>query len=142
MRRTSIRKKQKLEKGDFIFLKGSQVIAKWEVMEVVDGITHLKIVGENHKTFAYKGDEYYISRPLWTRGLPAFPYSETLQRDWKAFQSRKDMLDMMKELYRIQIRMNKLVSSKKILSCMDILSKSIKDLKQALRNGGEGENSK
>ncbi len=136
MRRTPIRKKQKLGKGDFIFLKGSQVIAKWEVMDVVDNVTHLKIVGENHKTFSHNGDTYYIGKPMWTRGLPAFPYSETLERDWKAFQARKDMLAMMKELYKIQCRMNKLLSSKKILACMDILSQSISDLKLALKNGG------
>lgn len=102
----------------------------------MDGKAHLKIVGETHKTFIHNSDEFIIGKNLWLRGLRAYPYNSLYDRDWQAFQAKKDMLGQMKELIRIQGRLNKIQSSKKILSCMDILTKTITDLRLALRKSG------
>jgi hypothetical protein len=93
----------------------------------------MKIVNENNKTYTHPSTIFCVGRSLFRNGLRAYPYSSLLERDWQAFQSKKDMMRLFREITRISNRLPKLRNSAKVLYCKNEIEKFIANIKKALR---------
>ena len=119
--------------GDFIFLKGKYVTAKWTVSDVVDGKAIMHTVGEIKKHHIHPELFFYIGKPLWKRGLHAYPSNSTLERDYQAFVAKDKALFLAKSLIKLNNRISKLTNSEKILNCVSTIETAIKTMKVHLR---------
>jgi hypothetical protein len=133
MKRQTHRRKCLINLGDFIYLKGKYVTAKWEAISEDDEGIFMKSVGPVRKEYTHPERYFYPGKPLWRGGLPAFPANKTLERDHKAFLLKNEAMAMIKDLLRIQKRLSKMQSAEKILSCTNTMSKAINELKLNLR---------
>jgi hypothetical protein len=85
--------------GDFIFLKGEQVIAKYRVSKITEeGMTTLTLVlpkndfnYRKEKTFEYKGTEYKVGYPLFKQGLRAYPFKPSYDLLWTAYFKKQEL---------------------------------------------------
>jgi hypothetical protein len=102
-------------------------------MEIVNGQAVMQTVGEVKKDYIHPSLFFYIGKPLWKRGLPAYPFNNTLERDYQAFVAKGDAMSLSKALLRIQKRITKLQNSEKILNCTDALKRCISEIKGHLR---------
>ena len=123
-----------LAEGSTIYLKGHQVIARYEV-ERIDQTGHCHLVqnGEVKKHFVYPSTVYALGDPLFKHGLRAFVPTTLLERDWEAFESRKKLMGLFKRLDRIGSRIPTLQSSKKMLNCIEIVDEFIGRMQAAMR---------
>jgi hypothetical protein len=119
--------------GDFIFLKGKYVTAKWLVSDIVDGNVIMHTVGEAKKHHVHPELFFYIGKPLWRRGLPAYPSNATLERDYQAFVAKDKALFLAKSLIKLNKRISRLTNSDKILNCVSTIEMAIKTIKDHLR---------
>lgn len=134
MKRQTHRRKCSINVGDFIFLKGKYVTAKWEATQILpDGSVFMQSVGEVRKEYTHPHAYYYPGKSLWRGGLPAFPANKTLERDYEAFLMKGRAMSMIKALLKIQKRLSKMQSAEKILSCTITMEKAINELKLNLR---------
>jgi len=134
MRRQTHRRKCSINIGDFIFLKGKYVTAKWEAISLLpDGTIFMQSVGDVRKEYTHPTNFFYPGKPLWRGGLPAFPANKTLERDFEAFLMKGKAMSMIKALLKIQRRISKMQSAEKILSCTFTIEKALNELKLNLR---------
>jgi len=123
-----------LEEGTIIYLKGQQVIVRYEVERIDEnGHCHLAQNGEVKKRFVYPATAYAIGQPLFCHGLRAYPPSILITRDWEAFESRRKLMGLFKRFERIRSRIPKLQSSKKMLNCISIVDEFIGRMQEALK---------
>ena len=123
-----------LAEGSTIYLKGHQVIARYEVERIDEnGHCHLAQDGEVKKRFVYPSTAYVLGEPLFKHGLRAYAPSSLLERDWMAFESRRKLMGLFKRLDRIGSRIPKLQSSKKMLNCIEIVDEFIGRMQAAMR---------
>lgn len=123
---------KRIAEGDFIYLKGLHATVKWEVVKVKDGEAHMKMVNES-KEYIHPTLEYEVGKPLFKKGLRAFPYSELLERDWKAYQAKKEMMSMFYAIDRLSRKLPNLQNSARVLHCKSIIERFIVEMKEALR---------
>ena len=128
---------KKLEEGSFIYLKGEYAIFKWEVVRVEEVRAILKIVNDGSKEYMHPSLEFEVGQPLFRKGLRAYPYSSLLERDWQAFQSKKEMLALFRSMDRLARRLPNLRNSAKVLYCKSIVETFISDMKTALKKGND-----
>lgn len=134
MKRQTHRRKCLINVGDFIYLKGKYVTAKWEAVDINEnGSVYMKSVGAVRKDYIHPNQFFHPGRPLWRGGLPAFPANKTLDRDYQAFLLKSEAMSLIKALLKIQKRLSKIQSAEKILSCTNTMTKAISDLKINLR---------
>lgn len=134
MPQKKLKKMIPLEEGTTIYLKGHQVIIRYEVERIDEnGHSHLAQYGEIKKRFVYPAQAYALGEPLFKHGLRAYASSSLLERDWEAFESRKKLMGLFKRLERIGERIPKLQSSKKMLNCINIVDEFIGKMQEALR---------
>lgn len=133
MKRQTHRRKCLINLGDFIYLKGKYVTAKWEAVSESDFGIFMRSVGAVQKEYTHPERFFYPGKPLWRGGLPAFPANKTLERDHQAFQLKSEAMVLIKDLLRIQKRLSKMQSAEKILSCTNTMTKAINELKLNLR---------
>lgn len=134
MPQKKLKKMIPLVEGTTIYLKGHQVIARYKVEKVDEnGHCHLVQHGEVKKRFVYPATAYALGDPLFRHGLRAYPPSSLLERDWEAFEARKQLMGLFKRLDRIGSRIPKLQSSKKMLNCISIVNDFIGQMQAALR---------
>ena len=126
---------KKLEEGSFIYLKGEYAIFKWEVVRLDEVRAYLKIVNDGSKEYMHPSHEFEVGQPLFRKGLRAYPYSSLLERDWQAFQSKKEMLALFRSMDRLERRLPSLRNSAKVLYCKSIIETFINDMKEALKKG-------
>jgi len=119
--------------GDFIYLKGRYVTAKWEAISFTDSGVFMKSVGIVRKEYNHPERFFYPGKALWKGGLPAFPANKTLERDYQAFVLKNEAMSMIKALLKIQRRLSKMQSAEKIVSCTNTMAKAINELKLNLR---------
>jgi hypothetical protein len=132
MKRATPKRIRRIEEGDFIYLKGLHATAKWEVVKVQDGKAYMKMVNE-HKEYVHPSLEYEIGKPLFKKGLRAFPYSSLLERDWKAYQAKKEMMAMFYSIDRLSRKLPNLHNSARVLHCKSIIERFIVEMKEALK---------
>lgn len=134
MPQKKLKKIIQLAEGTTIYLKGHQVIARYEVERIDDnGHSHLAQHGEIKKRFVYPATAYALGEPLFKHGLRAYAPSTLLERDWQAFEARKKLMGLFKRLERIGGRIPKLQSSKKMLNCISIVDEFIGKMQEAMR---------
>jgi len=136
MNRREQKKIKQIAEGDFIFLRGQHISAKWQVTQILDGKCHMKMVGET-KEYVHPETWYEVGKPLFKKGLRAFPYSSILDRDWQAFQSRKEMLRLFGDIARLSGRLPKLTNASKVLYCKKIIETFIAEMKEALKKSND-----
>lgn len=124
----------RLAEGTTIYLKGHQVIVRYEVERIDEnGHCHFVQNGEVKKHFVYPTTMYALGEPLFRYGLRAFPPSTLLERDWMAFEARRKLMGLFKRFDRIGRRIPNLQSSKKMLNCIDIMDEFIGRMQGAMR---------
>lgn len=124
----------RLAEGTTIYLKGHQVIVRYEVERIDEnGHCHFVQNGEVKKHFVYPATMYALGEPLFRYGLRAFPPSTLLERDWMAFESRRKLMGLFKRFDRIGRRIPNLQSSKKMLNCIEIMDEFIGRMQGAMR---------
>lgn len=96
----------------------------------------MKMVGET-KEYIHPETWYEVGKPLFKKGLRAFPYSSILDRDWQAFQSRKEMLRLFGDIARLSGRLPKLTNAAKVLYCKKIIETFIAEMKEALKKSND-----
>ena len=133
MRRQPIRRKCHIGVGDFIYLRGKYVTAKWKVVRIENGTASMEMEGPVRKEYVHPELFFYIGRPLWKRGLPAYPENKTLIRDYQAFIVKGEAMELARALIRLQKRITKLSNSVKILNCTETLKKAISEIKGHLK---------
>jgi hypothetical protein len=134
MPQKKLRKMIPLAEGTIIYLKGHQVIVRYEVERIDEnGHCHLAQHGEVKKRFVYPAQSYALGEPLFRHGLRAYAPSSLLERDWEAFESRKKLMGLFKRLERIGRRIPNLQSSKKMLNCISIVDEFIGKMQEALK---------
>lgn len=119
--------------GDFIYLRGKYVTAKWKVVRIENGTASMEMEGPVRKEYVHPELFFYIGRPLWKRGLPAYPENKTLIRDYQAFIVKGEAMELARALIRLQKRITKLSNSVKILNCTETLKKAISEIKGHLK---------
>ncbi len=97
-----------------------------------DGKAYMKMVNE-HKEYVHPSLEYEIGKPLFKKGLRAFPYSSLLERDWKAYQAKKEMMAMFYSIDRLSRKLPNLHNSARVLHCKSIIERFIVEMKEALK---------
>ena len=133
MKRQTHRRKCSINVGDFIYLKGRYVTAKWEAISISDSGVFMQSVGIVRKEYLHPEQFFYPGKSLWRGGLPAFPANKTLERDYQAFVLKNEAMSMIKAILKIQRRLTKMQSAEKIVSCTNTMSKAINELKLNLR---------
>lgn len=134
MPQKKLKKMIRLAEGTTIYLKGHQVISRYEVERIDEnGHCHLVQNGEVRKRFVYPATAYALGDPLYKHGLRAYPPSSLLERDWEAFESRKKLMGLFKRFDRIGRRIPNLQSSKKMLNCINIVDEFIGKMQAAMR---------
>lgn len=140
MHKTRLREKRKLVLGGYVFLKGVQVIAKYHVASEKDGIYTLTLVSPyanpsstRTRSFLYEGTEYEIGKPMFKRGLGAFPYTDNLESEWKAYCGRFHLRAMFMQMDKIARRIHKIQSPKKVTRMKEAIEQSIKLMRDALK---------
>jgi hypothetical protein len=103
------------------------------VEKIVDDQCHMVMHGDVKKRFVYPSTMYAMGDPLFRYGLRAYPPSSLLERDWEAFEARKQLMGLFKRLEKIGSRIPKLQSSKKMLNCIGIVNDFIGQMQAALR---------
>jgi hypothetical protein len=132
MKRAIPKRIKQIEEGDFIYLKGLYATAKWEVIKVQEGKAHMKMVNES-KEYIHPELSFEIGKPLFKKGLRAFPYSTLLERDWKAFQAKKEMMALFNSMERIGRKLPNMQNSSRVLHCKSIIERFLIEMKEALR---------
>jgi hypothetical protein len=133
MKRQTHRRRCSINVGDFIYLKGKYVTAKWEAISFTETGVLMKSVSAVRKEYIHPEQFFYPGKSLWKGGLPAFPENKTLERDHQAFVLKNEAMSMIKALLKIQRRLAKMQSAEKIVSCTNTMSKAISELKLNLR---------
>lgn len=134
MPQKKIKKLVPLAEGTTIYLKGHQVITRYEVERIdEEGRSHLVQHGEVKKRFVYPSTAYVWGEPLFKHGLRAHPPSSLIERDWMAFESRRKLMGLFKRFDRIGRRIPNLQSSKKMLNCIEIIEELIGRMQAAMR---------
>lgn len=134
MPQKKLKKMIPLAEGTTIYLKGHQVIIRYEVERIDEnGHCHFAQHGEIKKRFVYPAAAYALGDPLFKHGLRAYAPSSLLERDWEAFEARKKLMGLFKRLERIGGRIPKLQSSKKMLNCINIVDDFIGRMQEAMR---------
>ena len=135
MKRQPRRSKCMINIGEFIYLKGNHVTARWKAEKLNDDGTVTFISdGPVKKEYIHPSIFFTPGRPMWKGGLPAYPANKTLELYYHAFLCKSDALQMMKAFIKIQSRLTKIQSPTKILACRGTLEKALKDLKQNLKS--------
>ena len=142
MKRQPTRRKHMIKTGDFIFVRGRYVTAKWQVVALNEDLSAvMHQCGPVKKEYVHPTNYFYPGRSLWKGGLPAYAPNGTLERDYEAFQMKSEAQALMRALVKIQRRLPKIQSSEKVINCTLTLRKAVEDLKLALRkknrSGGE-----
>lgn len=132
MKRAMPKRIRQIEEGDFIFLKGLYATAKWEVVKVENGKAHMKMVNES-KEYIHPSLQYEVGKPLFKKGLRAFPYSSILERDWKAYQAKKEMMAMFNAMDRLSRKLPNMQNSARVLYCKNIIERFIAEMREALK---------
>lgn len=132
MKRAIPKKIKQIEEGDFIYLKGLYATAKWRVVKVENGKAHMKMENE-FKEYIHPELTYEVGKPLFKKGLRAFPYSSLLERDWKAYQAKKEMMALFHSMDRLSRKLPNMQNSARILYCKSIIEKFLVEMKEALR---------
>jgi hypothetical protein len=132
MKRSIPKKIKQIEEGDFIYLKGLYATAKWRVVKVENGKAHMKMENET-KEYIHPELTYEVGKPLFKKGLRAFPYSSLLERDWKAYQAKKEMMALFNSMDRLSRKLPNMHNSARILYCKSIIEKFLSEMREALR---------
>jgi hypothetical protein len=103
------------------------------VVRIENGSASMEMEGPVRKEYVHPELFFYIGRPLWKRGLPAYPANKTLERDHQAFIVKAEAMDLAKALLKLQNRITKLSNSDKILNCTYALKKAISEIKGHLK---------
>lgn len=139
MRRAVIKKKQFVV-GDFIFLKGEIVIAKYQVTQIKDDVTTLTMVyplnesgRRQDKTFEYKGTEYKVGYPLFKQGLRAYPFKPSYDLIWKAYAKKQELNFLVAKNEKFLRRFAKIKSPEKVLRVIKVTEQYHENLRKALK---------
>jgi hypothetical protein len=128
-----------IKTGDFIFVRGRYVTAKWQVVAVNDDLSAvMHQFGPVKKEYVHPTNFFYPGRSLWKGGLPAYAANSTLERDYEAFQMKTEAQALTRALVKVQKRLPKIQSSEKVINCTLILRKAVEDLKLALKKKRKG----
>lgn len=92
----------------------------------------MKMVDEN-KEYVHPSLSYEVGKPLFKKGLRAFPYSSILERDWKAYQAKKEMMALFRSMDRYSRKLPNMQNSARVLYCKSIIERFIAEMKEALR---------
>lgn len=92
----------------------------------------MKMVNES-KEYIHPELEYEIGKPLFKKGLRAFPYSSILDRDWKAFQAKKEMMALFRAMDRLSRKLPNMQNSARVLYCKSIIETFLAEMREALR---------
>jgi hypothetical protein len=139
MRRAEI-KKSNFVVGGFIFLKGEQVIAKYQVTQIKDDVTTLTMVfastesgRRQEKSFEYKGIEYKVGYPLFKQGLRAYPFKPSYDLIWKAYNKKQELNFLVAKNEKFIRRIAKIKSPDKVLRVIKVTEQYHENLRKALR---------
>jgi len=130
--------------GDFIFLKGEQVIAKYRVSKITEeGNTTLTLVLPKNdfnyrkdKTFEYKGTEYKVGYPLFKQGLRAYPFKPSYDLLWTAYFKKQELNFLVSKNERILRRVAKIKSADKVIRMIKVTEQYHDAVRKAMRKQG------
>lgn len=139
MRRAEI-KRSNFVVGAFIFLKGEQVIAKYQVTQIKDDVTTLTMVFANtesgrrqEKSFEYKGVDFKVGYPLFKQGLRAYPFKPSYDLIWKAYNKKQELNFLVAKNEKFLRRFAKIKSPDKVLRVIKVTEQYHESLRKALR---------
>lgn len=134
MKRIRYRRKCTINIGEYIYLKGDHVTARYKAINVnEDGSVLLQTDGPHPKSYIHPNKFFTPGRPLWKGGLPAYAQTKSLELYYNSFLCKSEALELMKAFIKIQARLTKIQSPTKILACTATIKKALSELKQDLK---------
>jgi hypothetical protein len=134
-------KKSKLEEGGFIFLRGKQVLAKYKVAKIEDGKAHFQFVNPQwnvpkgkEKGFVYEGLEFDVGKPMFKKGLPAYPFNMLNQKHWEMYYAKMEIRNLMAKNNKLLKRTANLINPDKVLKMITVTNKYHQTMRDVMRS--------